>query len=599
MKKLLILLAFFYLKVDGQVLNIFPEEPVSVWHPGSVLNVFGNYEDWPVFDTVFQNSVTIDIGVRSPFSEYVFDYSGTSLNVQGVATLTSSPFNRLTFLIDGIYDSILSFTATPTWKTYSLPAGQKRITIVEGATSKPPDSPVLGTRLTGLKFDSTKYQKVNYVSKNEKYVFLVNSIGVGDRTMCMSTEAWTRQFNSENNKDVAVYGWGYAKLMDMAYPTSTLDTTVSRLIRLCGSSANKNIIISLGTNDYSTTTSKDTIAKYYSLLVDSIHSKSPTATIFCVAPIYRYNESSLMESYRSKIDSISIVKNFCIYINPYSSLTYPADYNDAIHPNLSGHNKLKDYIYPITQIQSETKSIVNRFKITLNREQILGIDSMVVMLKDSAIWNNSDLIYVFNTNDSASSLQNWKSESYTLSPYGALTFTSKSGFISNGITGYFKTGWIPSLNAQYWTNDSCYFAEYSPTTVNTGSNYNFGVSTPTNKIALLSLSSNLYSFTALNSITHSMLILSNIDGLFISTRTGTVITTYRNNVQVYTEIDSEITGLPAKEFYILAVNNNENMVGPTKMLTSFFAIGGYLNTTQLRGLNNIIIWWNNKVTQIF
>lgn len=46
MNKLLIILAFFCLKVDGQVLNIFPEEPVSTWHPGSVLNVFGNYETW-------------------------------------------------------------------------------------------------------------------------------------------------------------------------------------------------------------------------------------------------------------------------------------------------------------------------------------------------------------------------------------------------------------------------------------------------------------------------------------------------------------------------------------------------------------------------
>jgi hypothetical protein len=53
MKKLLILLAFFCLKVDGQVLNIFPDEPVSAWHPGSVLNLFGNYSD-----TIFYSDTT-------------------------------------------------------------------------------------------------------------------------------------------------------------------------------------------------------------------------------------------------------------------------------------------------------------------------------------------------------------------------------------------------------------------------------------------------------------------------------------------------------------------------------------------------------------
>jgi len=208
-------------------------------------NIFSERID--VFDGIFQNSIIIANGQRSSFSEYVFNYSGDTIEIESKTTIFC-PFNQISIFIDHtFYDTILSGT-TEAFRTITLPEGMKRISIVEGATSMP-SLTLLGTWLTGLKVDKSKYEKYYYVAGDEKIVFLGGSMAVGDRTSIQATEAWTRLFKTENFKDVAVYGWGHASVRSMAGNLTALDSTVDRIDRLLGSAINKKLVIALGTKD--------------------------------------------------------------------------------------------------------------------------------------------------------------------------------------------------------------------------------------------------------------------------------------------------------------------------------------------------------------
>ncbi len=112
MNKLLILLAFFCLKVDGQVLNIFPDEPVSAWHPGSVLNLFGNYMsryEWDKDAVKFLDSAGVT-GYESRYklNEFVKDLkaiNNTQTNFVDFDTLSVSVLKAVWPIIDSTAES--------------------------------------------------------------------------------------------------------------------------------------------------------------------------------------------------------------------------------------------------------------------------------------------------------------------------------------------------------------------------------------------------------------------------------------------------------------------------------------------------------------
>jgi hypothetical protein len=552
-------------------------------------------------NSLFKNSVTVNY-IRNPFSEFSFNYTGTRIKVKGISTI-ASPFNHLTILVNGDYFGILNYNTfnVQEWKDVLLPAGNKGITIVEGATSMPGTSN-LGTWLTGLLVDSSKYIKYPYTHDDEKILFVVNSIGVGDRTTNPATMSFTKLFNTENNKEVIVYGWGYNKLMRLDSTQVLQDTTVNRFDRLLGSALYKKIVIMLGTNDYGLkSTPADTFGKYYGKLLDAIHIKIPTAHIYPLSPIYRYGETSLLADYRSKIDSVSLAKNdYCTYLNPYSALTYPTDYNDIIHPNTAGHKKLKDYIYPITQLQPETDTIIKRFAINLNRNQILGIDSMVVMLKDSGIYNRADLIYVMNVNDSIGALQDWKTNAYNLTSSAGIDFTTKLGFAATTTTAYLNTNWIASTNGVNYKKDTATIAIWSLTNITEGG-YDCGVFTNTTYeigISARSAALKAYGFVNGGNWVEGYPISTSI-GLFAANRLGTNLTMYHNTDSITWEANSS-NGLPTKNLYICNVNNNGTLLGnSTTRRYSFFYAGRYLGTVYNRRLYNILTWWNAKAAAIF
>jgi lysophospholipase L1-like esterase len=307
------------------------------------------------YDGLLHNSVEytdkITYKIRSAHSEFKFWYGDTTFSVKAKSTVAGvdASFAYLSVFVNDVYNQRIQFLVADTgFKTITVPAGYKKITLVESLTTR---SGVDAGDVEGLFIQDIlaeeSFKKIPIINVAEKLVFLGDSITVGATADNPSSEGYSRLFAVENLKEVAVLGWGYGKLKHFATDAPTIVTTVGYITTAFSNvTTTKKLIIALGTNDWGLdTTAAATIKTWYGNLLDAINVADSDIHVYCISPLKRLTDPALLEAYRIAISEVCTARPaYTTYINGYPLLEL-TDMSDNVHPTTAGHKKLKDAIY--------------------------------------------------------------------------------------------------------------------------------------------------------------------------------------------------------------------------------------------------------------
>lgn len=293
------------------------------------------------FDTIFFNSVEYSAGVRSAGSQWVFDYSGTylGLTVNPAAYGTYPQFSHIAIFVNDELFQVETFSDTSLHEI-TLPVGFKTVKLVEGIISKP--SSIIGTWLTSVLVDSSKFTKHSITNVSEKIVFLGDSITVGANALYPSVNGFPYLFRSLDSKEVAVLGYGYGKVYDFGETAPKIAAVNEHLAQLYSNvTATKKLCIALGTNDFALdSTPVATFEGWYEDLLDGIIAYDNNIDIYCLSPIIRTSDGALLDDYRTTIASLCTAKSLT-HITGKTILT-TGDLDDGVHPTTDGHLILHD-----------------------------------------------------------------------------------------------------------------------------------------------------------------------------------------------------------------------------------------------------------------
>lgn len=298
-----------------------------------------------VFDTNFINSIVYahesGYQIRSAASEWHFSYTGTYLGIKVKPTAYNNYPNwaEIVIVINGVVHSVEHFT-NESIKEITLPAGFKTIQLIEGLISKP--NTIIGTFITDVILDATKFTKINETGVPEKIVFIGDSITVGANSAIPSTGGFAHLFKYEEAKQIGILGYGYGRLKDFAQTQAKINTTTSHINEMFSNVlTSKKLVIALGTNDFALdATNNELFGEWYSNLLDAIHIADASIQIFCISPLLRKVDGVLLDEYRAVIGTACETRDFCTHI-PGKSILLQTDLADGVHPSTAGHAKMK------------------------------------------------------------------------------------------------------------------------------------------------------------------------------------------------------------------------------------------------------------------
>lgn len=294
-----------------------------------------------VFDGVYTNSIALGdrVGYKivSAFSRYSFNYNGTSIQIRGKNTIVRAGRTTIEIYIDDTWLKSINISDT-NYVTTTLPNGDKKVTLVTGVTYPDNIGGMLGTFLTGLILNTENgYAKINDQNNTSEYVFLGDSITVG-QIATPPTYGYSELFYTNNKLSTTVLGYSGAMLADFAITQELADQTAAQLIGALKTSTDRNIIIALGTNDYKRTLASATFLTYAERLINSIYALDQSVKIYWNEPLYRVNETQLLQDYRDVLTSSALSSGLFAIIPSKNCVTYPSGYmSDGLHPNNAGH----------------------------------------------------------------------------------------------------------------------------------------------------------------------------------------------------------------------------------------------------------------------
>jgi len=297
-----------------------------------------------VFDGIYTNSVSYGGDVVSSASEFRFTYSGTYLGLKGTTTMYSGypQFSKLSIIIDNVLWQAVTISDTSLHE-FELPVGNKSIAITTSALSKP--SSIIGCYINDVIVDSTKFAKINSVSLAEKIVFIGDSITVGANATNPSTEGYAPLFRYNQNKQVAILGYGWGAYNDFASDQSKIDAVIAHLTQLYSGVTTKKFVCSLGTNDdgiYGL--SGATIKPWVTALIGQVKIAFPDIIITLISPIIRSDDSALFDGIRTSIGEVATEQSVN-HIYGKDILTLQ-DLEEGLHPTTAGMLKYHNAIYP-------------------------------------------------------------------------------------------------------------------------------------------------------------------------------------------------------------------------------------------------------------
>ena len=312
------------------------------------------------YDGALNNSVVMaekhlpyaNYKIRNELGEFEFAYDGTQMVVEAFSSMACRwpEFGVVYVFVDhAFYQKVTIKNGGVAQYLVSLPPGHKAITIVEGLNGRPRDQgDVEGTFITGLYADET-FMKIPIAPIQEKIVFLGDSILGGGTSGEPQLYSLPMLFRLENSKQVAVHGWGWARLFSFASDVEKINTTVLHFkTYFANVTGRKNLVLMIGTNDKGIDkTPAATFKIWYANLLDAVQAADAGINVYCVSPLARGDGGPLLDEYREAIRELCGTRAFTTYIDGKPILALPGDFTDGLHPTKAGYKKYKDAIYAV------------------------------------------------------------------------------------------------------------------------------------------------------------------------------------------------------------------------------------------------------------
>jgi len=203
--------------------------------------------------------------------------------------------------------------------------------------------------------------------------------------------------------------------------------------------------------------------------------------------------------------------------------------------------------------QPETELAFSRAGGTPTAAQKKDVDDLVVAIKirqglplnELSLGNKFDRIYALGAKYQAVATKNLARPFFDLTSSGTVTYTADQGYKSDGTTGYFSTGFNPSLHAS-WASNNTAFGAYVITDPTRGNKSVGGLSAGTNQGERIfpRNTSDLASggITATSGLTTAS---TSMPGFYAASRTGTT--------RYFLRETTEVTGVTAAQAYINAI----------------------------------------------
>ncbi|RSK46105.1 IPT/TIG domain-containing protein [Hymenobacter perfusus] len=282
----------------------------------------------------------------SPLSNVKFETDATTMTILLYSTLYPN-FDYLSgvavFIGDTLHAEVFPtqagaghYIAVPT-----MPSGLKTITLVNSAQAYTGGSDK-GTWVQGIKTTGT-FNKIAPTAPANKYLVLVDSIGVGDHATEPAVNAYTMIARKKlaPGARLSLHGAGSRALSD--YYTSTMSTQERETFRnkllyqLNGTSTN-SLVIEIGTNDVGVRNlnAAQAWANLQTLLLD-FRGTRPEIQLWVQTPFTRTDSfESTLETVRQSIRNFADANTWLKLIEGQQLVT-TADYHDTVHMNTAGH----------------------------------------------------------------------------------------------------------------------------------------------------------------------------------------------------------------------------------------------------------------------
>ena len=282
----------------------------------------------------FNNSITYDTGLRSTVSEFAFNYSGTTIRLEAAVTGA----DNIDVYEDGVYTQSVTMVNGVS-QLVTLSAGEKLVTLTESVVS---NVKLNGVKLTFIIVEPSLFSKVDQGVVTNRFVFLGDSITMGQGATNRTREGFAELFRYTNGKSVTITGYSGGELAVIG--GSSLADSLTWITNAFRSTLGRKVLtIMLSTNDFSLGKLASIVNGQYIALIDGIHANDPDIEVFVITPTIRTDDAALLDTYRANQVTMCSTRAWATSIDGKTILTV-GELADVVHPNTAGHLLIHDAI---------------------------------------------------------------------------------------------------------------------------------------------------------------------------------------------------------------------------------------------------------------
>ncbi len=232
--------------------------------------------------------------------------------------------------------------------------------------------------------------------------------------------------------------------------------------------------------------------------------------------------------------------------------------------------------------------LFDRMNVQPTEAQKVIYNTAISDLRSAGIWTKLDVLCGLGVHDPQAGRRNWRSDDYNAQNVGA-AFDDYFGYNGGGVNGYLTTQYIPSTDGKFYTLTEASMGFFCDSNLSDNEDY-MGVDDAAggrvSELRLTGTSCNHYLNGGFASTT-----ISARNTSFISSRVDL------NNRDFYegktkTSYSSFANGVPTNTVFVLTANNAGVPSGSTDANINCYFMGGYLTTTEVEDLIDIINQFN-------
>ena len=214
-----------------------------------------------------------------------------------------------------------------------------------------------------------------------------------------------------------------------------------------------------------------------------------------------------------------------------------------------------------------------------------AVDALICGMVSDGTYSGFDGLYVFATNSTANAVLNWAQNAFNLTTEGTLTFAANQGYTSNGTTGYFQTGFVPSTAGGNFTQNAASLGSCTLTS-RTASQAYIAIGANDGTEGAYSETHTTAWFYALNASSGGSTTSANAQGFqYLSRTTSTNINAFSNNTTP-SVVTKTSNGVPTIQLYVMGYNNSGTAGNFDADQVAYVFFGGTFTTTQIGNIHS-------------